>query len=120
MGFFNLRNSLFNLSTFTLFTLFTLLPFTFRLFTFYLLPFTFYLLPFTFSTFYLLPFYFFTFSLFHFFTFLACQTSGEEVIVYSTETVGGASVSSGSWGEDSYYELADAVHFHVASSALTK
>jgi hypothetical protein len=33
------------------------------------------------------------------------------------ETVGGTSVSSGSWGEDSYCELAGAVHFHVASPA---
>jgi hypothetical protein len=34
------------------------------------------------------------------------------------ETVGGTSVSSGSWGEDSYRELAGAVHFHVATPAL--
>lgn len=37
--------------------------------------------------------------------------------IVNIETVGGTSVSSGSWGEDSYHELADAVHFHVASSA---
>ena len=36
------------------------------------------------------------------------------------ETVGETSVSSGSWGEDSYCELAGAVHFHVASPALKK
>ncbi len=36
-----------------------------------------------------------------------------------TETVGETSVSSGCWGEDSNHELADAVHFHVASSALS-
>ncbi len=35
-----------------------------------------------------------------------------------TETVGGASVSSGCWGEDSNHELAGAAHFHVASPAL--
>ena len=38
--------------------------------------------------------------------------------IVNIETVGGTSVSSDSWGEDSYCELADAVHFHVASSAL--
>jgi len=36
------------------------------------------------------------------------------------ETVGETSVSSGSWGEDSYCELAGAVHFHVASPAFKK
>ena len=35
-----------------------------------------------------------------------------------TETVGGASVSSGCWGEDSNHGLAGAAHFHVASPAL--
>jgi len=34
------------------------------------------------------------------------------------ETVDEISVSSGSWGEDSYHELAGAAHFHVASPAL--
>ena len=40
--------------------------------------------------------------------------------IKNIETVGGTSVSSGSWGEDSYCELAGAVHFHVASPALKK
>jgi hypothetical protein len=35
-----------------------------------------------------------------------------------TETVGGASVSSDCWGEDSNHGLAGAAHFHVASPAL--
>lgn len=39
-------------------------------------------------------------------------------MILSIETVGGASVSSGSWGEDSYYALAGAVHSHVASPVL--
>jgi hypothetical protein len=39
-------------------------------------------------------------------------------ILSVTETVGESTVSSGSWGEDSYYALAGAVHFHVASPAL--
>ena len=40
--------------------------------------------------------------------------------IENIETVGGTSVSSGSWGEDSYCELAGAVHFHVASPAYKK
>lgn len=35
-----------------------------------------------------------------------------------TETAGETAVSSDSRGEDGYYELAGAVHFHVASPAL--
>jgi hypothetical protein len=34
------------------------------------------------------------------------------------ETIGESFVSGGSWGEDSYRELADAVHSQRASSAL--
>jgi hypothetical protein len=34
------------------------------------------------------------------------------------ETIDEFIVSSGRWGEDGDYGLADAVHFHVASSAL--
>jgi hypothetical protein len=36
------------------------------------------------------------------------------------ETVGGTSVSSGCWGEDSRHELAGAVHSRVASPAFIK
>lgn len=50
--------------------------------------------------------------------FAACKCCGEDCIFISTETVGGASVSSGCWGEDSNYGLAGAVHSHVASPAL--
>lgn len=39
-------------------------------------------------------------------------------MIKAIETVGESTVSSGSWGEDSYCELAGAVHFHVASPAL--
>lgn len=41
----------------------------------------------------------------------------KDFIVVLTETVGGTSVSSGCWGEDSNHELAGAAHFHVASPA---
>ena len=34
------------------------------------------------------------------------------------ETIGESIVSSGRWGEDGDYGLAEAVHFHVATSAL--
>jgi hypothetical protein len=43
----------------------------------------------------------------------------ENICIFtSTETVGETFVSSDCWGEDSNYELADAAHFHVASSAF--
>jgi hypothetical protein len=48
-----------------------------------------------------------------------CNTGGSRCIFVSTETVGETTVSSGRWGEDGDYELADAVHSLVASSALT-
>lgn len=41
-------------------------------------------------------------------------------MINSIETIGESIVSSSRWGEDGDYELADAVHFHVASSALKK
>ncbi len=40
--------------------------------------------------------------------------------MYAIETVGGTTVSSGCWGEDSRHELAGAVHSRVASPALTR
>jgi hypothetical protein len=40
--------------------------------------------------------------------------------LYAIETVGGTSVSSGCWGEDSRHEMAGAVHSRVASPALIK
>lgn len=40
-------------------------------------------------------------------------------ILKATETIGESIVSSSSWGEDSYYELAGAVHSHVASPAYS-
>ena len=46
--------------------------------------------------------------------------NGNAVILFSTETVGESSVSSGCWGEDSNHALAGAAHFHVASPALLK
>lgn len=48
----------------------------------------------------------------------ALQNLTQKRYIKNTETVGETSVSSGCWGEDSNYELADAAHFHVASSAL--
>ncbi|HRH43474.1 MAG TPA: hypothetical protein PKY82_17725 [Pyrinomonadaceae bacterium] len=42
----------------------------------------------------------------------------KQAIIYLIETVGETSVSSGRWGEDGDYGLAEAVHFHVATSAL--
>jgi hypothetical protein len=42
----------------------------------------------------------------------------ENCILVSIETAGGASVSSGCWGEDGDHGLAGAAHFHVASPAL--
>jgi hypothetical protein len=38
-------------------------------------------------------------------------------IFISNRNIGISYVSRGNWGEDSYRKLADAVHFHVASSA---
>ena len=46
--------------------------------------------------------------------------NGNAVILFSTETVGESSVSSGCWGEDSNHALAGAVHFHAASPAPLK
>lgn len=40
--------------------------------------------------------------------------------MYAIETVGGTSVSSGCWGEDSRHEMAGAVHSRVASPAFSK
>jgi hypothetical protein len=45
------------------------------------------------------------------------QNQFNRMYIKHIETVGGTSVSSGSWGEDSYCESAGAVHFHVASPA---
>lgn len=42
----------------------------------------------------------------------------KRVRLNSIETVGETTVSSGRWGEDGDYGLAEAVHFHVATSAL--
>ena len=52
--------------------------------------------------------------------YVTCKTDKKTVILYSTETVGESSVSSGCWGEDSNHGLAGAVHFHVAAPALTQ
>jgi hypothetical protein len=47
-----------------------------------------------------------------------CQNEKFKCILYAIETVGGTSVSSGCWGEDSSHGLAGAVHSYVASPAL--